>query len=130
MQILLEDAHTAIEAQCVEPLRDHYSAGLRVLGQQFGDSRFERLQLTGPSSWRRPCGRHLQILSQRAAPDVYRAYLSPAISRRGEEGFSSARYVLVIVLSLPPRRSERNASVRLRLLMLSSPFDRELDLRG
>ena len=41
-----------------------------------------------------------------------------------------ARYVLVVVLSLPPRRNERNASVRLRLLMLSSPFDRELDLRG
>jgi len=39
MQILLEDAHAAIESQCAEPLGDHYGAGLCILGQQFGDCR-------------------------------------------------------------------------------------------
>src|SRR2546421_6707177 len=36
----------------------------------------------------------------------YTAYLAPTISRRDEEGFSSAWHVLVTVLSLPPRRGE------------------------
>src|SRR5882724_3039489 len=35
----------------------------------------------------------------------YTAYLAPTISRRDEEGFSSC-FVLVAVLSLPPRRGE------------------------
>ncbi len=38
--------------------------------------------------------------------------------------------VLVIVLSLPPRRSEIGVSVRLRPFMLPSPFDRGLSLRS
>jgi transposase len=62
--------HAAIESQCAELLGDHYGAGLCILGQQFGDSRFEWVQLSSAPPWRRPCGRHLQIFPQRAPPDV------------------------------------------------------------
>ena len=41
-----------------------------------------------------------------------------------------AQYVLVTVLSLPPRRSVLVVSIRFRLTMLPSPYGRGLDLRG
>jgi len=41
-----------------------------------------------------------------------------------------AQYVLVTVLSLPPRRNVSVVSIRFRLTMLPSPYGRGLDLRG
>ena len=41
-----------------------------------------------------------------------------------------ARYALVTVLSLPPRRSELAVSISFRLIMLPSPYGCRLGLRG
>ena len=41
-----------------------------------------------------------------------------------------ARYALVTVLSLPPRRSELTVSISFRLIMLPSPYGWGLGLRG
>jgi hypothetical protein len=78
-QIILDDGEAPVVSMELQTLSDHRSIRVRVLLQQFGDDRFEWIELAGaiPASGLR--GRRIQILGDRATAD---AHLPRDLTRR------------------------------------------------
>src|SRR5262249_8535357 len=70
LQILLQNAQTAVETQRPELLRDDHGTGFGILLQQFADDGFKRIQFAGTLAPRGRARGSGQVLSNGSASNV------------------------------------------------------------